>query len=86
MINLSNSLLAIFASVSVYALFTVAYLYIIIMYDFDSRKCLKVASIIWLCSLGVMAYLFDNTSTTILTTVLCVLSFAIITIRSMKMQ
>lgn len=86
MIDLSNSLLATFASVSVYAVFTVAYLYIIIMHDVDSRKCLKVAGVIWLCSLAIMAFLFDNTSTTLLATTLCILSFVIITIKSLKMQ
>lgn len=85
MIDLSNSLLATFASVSVYAVFTVAYLYII-MHDVDSRKCLKAAGVIWLCSLAIMAFLFDNTSTTLLATALCILSFVIITIKSLKMQ
>ena len=85
MINLSNSLLAAFATVTVYALFTVGYLYIIVMGDFNSRKCLKIAAVVWACSLAVLVYLFDNTSTNILATTLCILSFIIITVKSLKM-
>ena len=70
-------------SVTVYLLFTVIYLYIVIMYEVDKRKSLALATPLWLLTLALISLYFKSTIATEAAIIISIFSYAIIVIKSL---